>query len=154
LIAFVSTFVPHAADGQNQGGIVGILLDLLPQPADMDIHRARLHETILTPDLVQQLGPREHAAAMAKKELQQPKLHGGEIDGVIVLGDFVTGWIQTEASEADWGFAWAYGRSGSTQDRLDSRHQLPWAEGLGYVVVRPNLQGRRSGPPLRPSRSA
>src|SRR5512139_1781723 len=77
----IPAFVPRAAHGQDARRLSGCVLDFLAQATDVDVHRARLHETVLTPDLVEQLRSREDAAAVTEEELQQPKLRGRQLDG-------------------------------------------------------------------------
>ena len=54
--------------------------ELGPQPADVDVDRAGAAEVVVAPDLLQQLGAREHAAGVLGDELEQLELLVREVE--------------------------------------------------------------------------
>ena len=74
---FLAALVTDAPDSEDECGALWISLDLFPEAPDMDVHGARFHEAVLTPDLIQQLRSGVDAASMLEKELQKTELHGG-----------------------------------------------------------------------------
>src|SRR5690242_12396447 len=61
--------VADVADGADQGLVLGA--ELGAQPPDVDVDRARAAEVVVTPDLLQQLGPGEDPARVLGEELEQ-----------------------------------------------------------------------------------
>src|ERR1700693_1768207 len=70
-LAFAFEHVPRAAHGFQEGGMVGVDLDLFPQTANINIHAARRDEALGAPDGVQQLIAREHAVRARRQVVQQ-----------------------------------------------------------------------------------
>ena len=53
--------------------------ELGPQPPDVHVHRASAAEVVVSPDLLQQLGPGEDPAGMLGKELEQLEFLEGQV---------------------------------------------------------------------------
>ena len=64
-----------------------MLLDLLPQPADVNVHGFRVADEIDSPDLLQQLITTPDPFRVLKEELEDLVLLGGEIEVVPITGD-------------------------------------------------------------------
>ena len=71
--------VAHVADGPDQGLVLGA--ELGPQAAHVHVHRAGTAEVVVTPDLLEQMGPGEHPPWMLGEELQQLELLERQIEG-------------------------------------------------------------------------
>ena len=69
--------IAAAAYGLDQP-VVTARFESLAQPPDVHVHRAFLHENVVTPDLIQQLRARVDALGMRHEEVQQPKLGSGD----------------------------------------------------------------------------
>src|SRR5699024_412712 len=66
------TIPPHSVD---VGGILGIVLDLQPQAADIHIHDLQLAEVVPAPDHVQDLLPGEGLPRVLHEHLHDGVLH-------------------------------------------------------------------------------
>jgi hypothetical protein len=73
----LATFISHATHGEDQAWTPRNIFDLFAKAADMDIDRARLHDTLVAPDLIQQLGAGEEKASVSQEEFQKPEFRGG-----------------------------------------------------------------------------
>src|SRR5215203_690160 len=71
--------VTDVADGADQRLVLGA--ELGPQPADVDVDRARATEVVVAPDLLQQLRAGEHPAGVLRQVLQQLELLVREVEG-------------------------------------------------------------------------
>src|SRR5699024_2809749 len=69
---------PHR---QNVGRVGGLVLDLHPQAADVDVHDLDVPEIIFAPDPFQDLFPAEGGAGAVEKQLHDLELHLGQLDG-------------------------------------------------------------------------
>ena len=63
--------VADAPDGLQEPRVRRVLLDVAPQPVDVDIDRAGLAGVVVAPDAFQQLVAAEHLAGVAQQERQQ-----------------------------------------------------------------------------------
>ena len=63
--------------------------DLLAQPADMHVDRARAARVLVAPHVGQHQVARQHAASMLQEVLQEQELLGGEADVTAVDGHHV-----------------------------------------------------------------
>src|SRR5215208_4664574 len=68
-----STFkpIPAASHSDDSLRLTGILFNLLPQPAHMDVHGAAVADKIPAPDALEDEFAREHLSLMFGKEQQQ-----------------------------------------------------------------------------------
>src|SRR5579883_1771974 len=68
--------IAHSAHGLDQARSGGVLLQLLAQPAHMDVDGARITGIVVAPDILQELITRQHGAAILHQAAQQFKLLG------------------------------------------------------------------------------
>src|ERR1700722_13601731 len=125
--------VAESTYGGQAPRIVGLLLDVLAQPADVHVNGAGRHEALLSPDLFEELIAAVSAAGMHEEEFEQLELGGGKIELAFAQEDAVRVAIQPERANLGRGallFALAAAEGG-----FDARHQFPWAERLGHVIV-------------------
>src|SRR3954454_11527572 len=66
--------VAQAADGEQEGRVRRVGLDLGAQPLDVDVEGLGVAHVVRAPDPVDQLHAGEHAAGIAHQELQQVEL--------------------------------------------------------------------------------
>jgi hypothetical protein len=83
--ALTGELVPESVNRQNVLRQAGVGLELLPQPRDVDVDRARRRSRVIAPDLREQLVARDRRAAVLDEITEQVKLLGGELDGHAVL---------------------------------------------------------------------
>ena len=108
----------------------------------MDGHGVLHPERLFAPHgAVDALG-REHGAGGPHEQVQDVILPGGERHGVAVQGDFLRPVVQGDAPQAQ-----GRGADGAAAQlqipaklRLDPRQDLHGVEGLGDIVVRPQIQ--------------
>ena len=67
----VYKFISDPPDSQDILRLILIFFYGHPQAADMDIHSAGLHESLISPDIIQKLIPRVNPAGMLCEESQQ-----------------------------------------------------------------------------------
>src|SRR5439155_9905304 len=70
--------VADVAHGPDRGLVLGTQLG--PQPADVDVDRARAAVVVVAPDLLQQLGAGEDPAGVLREELDQLELLEGQVE--------------------------------------------------------------------------
>src|SRR5437870_7705887 len=66
---------PH---GDQMDGVVGIHLDLLAEPFDVDVERLRVAEVVGPPHLTDQIVACQEAPSAEQERLQELELLGGE----------------------------------------------------------------------------
>src|SRR5688500_9945351 len=71
--------VAEAVHGENVLRMARVGLDLLAQPGDVDVDRARRGHGVVTPDFVQQLVAGERGAAVLEEIAQELELARGEL---------------------------------------------------------------------------
>ena len=69
--------VANAPDGFNHASVPA---QLLPQGSDVHIYRSGLRAVLRIPDLLAKLLPGKYRPRLGKKQLQQVKLLGGQLD--------------------------------------------------------------------------
>src|SRR5207244_4533252 len=74
--------VADAPDGEDELGVGVIALDASPQPADVNVHGARLDVRLGAPYEVQQLEPIVHPIGVADEELEQLELAQREAEAL------------------------------------------------------------------------
>ena len=138
--------VAHATLGQDQRGAGGIVLDLLPQPPDGDVHRAHIVAyVVVVPDLLHEVGPGVHLPRVPRKEKQQLVFPLGQVHRGAVLGHLVVLRVDGQPARRDdrRGLLRPGLKHGGAADvGLHPGQQLPHGKGLGDVVVRPDFQAQ------------
>ena len=129
--------VACAADGQNDLRGAGLRLNLLPQTFDVNGQGVVVHKfPRRVPQLVQQPVPGENHVGVIEEDQQQAVLQRGEKHLLPLLLHHAAGGVHRQAMEGkDRG-----GAAGFPQGGGDPRQELPWAEGLGDVVIAPQAQ--------------
>ena len=79
--------IPLTARCQYMLGGLGLLLQFLPQPGDMDIHRALGDERLFAPNLMENLLAGQHLAPMVDEQPQQFRFLGGKADRQAAFGE-------------------------------------------------------------------
>jgi hypothetical protein len=77
--------VPDAPHGDDQLGIVGVILDLHPQAADVGVDEPGVAEVLVAPHPLEELVAREHRAGVVGELAQQAELGLGEAELVVGL---------------------------------------------------------------------
>src|SRR5215207_9620695 len=137
--------------GHNAPGFTGIRLDLLPQPAYMDIHRTAVADKIPAPDALQDEFAREHLSLVLREEHQQFVLLWFQCQRFAIEGDFTSCHIDDQIFEAQFllrflgtihaRFVELFSQqAGTPQLGFDTRHQFTHGEGFGQVIICANLQ--------------
>src|SRR6188768_1470894 len=73
--------------------------DLLPQPGDVHVDRARGGHRVIAPDFVEELVARERGAAVFDEVLEQQELARGDLEGLPVARDFGPAEIDANVAE-------------------------------------------------------
>ena len=117
-------------------GLGRILFQLLPQAADMDVHRPDVAAVLVGPDGVQQRLPGVDPAGVAHQEFHHIKLLGGEHDQLLSLVGVPGIQVQGDVAcrQAVAGLLFLRGAC-PAQERPDPGLQLQDIEGLGQVVI-------------------
>src|SRR4051812_16505139 len=131
--------VPDAADGQHDLRVLGIALDLGPQPLDVHVHQPGVGGVPVAPDLLQQHLPGEHLARLARQRHQQVELQRRELDRPALAQHLVTGDVDAQVPDRQRLRRLVLG---PPQPRPDPRDQLLRLERLDHVVVRAGLQAQ------------
>src|SRR5215212_5244414 len=133
--------VTDARDGLYDLRPRGIALDLGPQPADVDVYVTAGQIMRARGDGLGDLGPRESLPRTAHQERQDLELCRRQVQGLSVAAHGVAVRIELQRPQPDDAVAVpALLPPEPAQDGLDPRLELLGVEGLGYVVVRPQLQ--------------
>src|SRR5207247_7537585 len=127
--------VAHAPDGEDELGVGVIALDASAQPADVDVHGARLDVRLGAPYEVQQLEPIVHPIGVADEELEQLELAQREAEALAIDERLVGVEVEPQATPLE---DLVRGRRvlavRAPEHGPHPRHQLARAEGLGHVV--------------------
>src|SRR5579862_6841355 len=135
--------IADAPDGLHEGGMRRVVLELVPEVADVDVDRLLvLVEGLVVAEQVEQLGPRVDPAGAAREVAEDLELGRGQADPPIAALDAPPVEIDDEVAVADHAAADRVGQIaiGASQVGLDPRQQLPQAERLRQVVVRAELE--------------
>jgi len=76
----VLEIITHAPFGDDKVGLGGVELQLLPQAADVHVHRARVALIVIAPDEIQQGLAAVDAAGVAHKQLDELIFAAGQLD--------------------------------------------------------------------------
>src|SRR5207247_9325904 len=85
MAAPTSSLFPYTTlfrSGEDELGVGVIALDASPQPADVDVHGARLDVRVGAPYEVQELEPIVHPIGVADEELEELELPQGEAEAL------------------------------------------------------------------------
>ena len=134
--------VADAVDGDDVPRRAGIRFDLLPQLGNVRIHGATERRAVVAPYGVEQLAARDGLTPALAEIPEDFELARREIDGPAgLLGARISPKSTTRSPICRMPRVAAFG-SGAPEHRLDPRHQLEHAEGLGHVVIRTQLQAQ------------
>src|SRR5262245_53043750 len=92
--------VPDAAHAHQPGGLVGVGFDLLAQVADMGVDHSVGYEDGSPPDLIQELLPGEHRAALLDERRQELEFNGGHVHGPTLPAQLEAAEIDFEVAES------------------------------------------------------
>jgi len=141
LTSVVNETVPDAAFGQNVGRIGRISFELLAEIVDIEPKVVRLIAVFVPPDLGEQLFVGDHPACVLDKVVEKAELSGAELDQLVVDPYLPSVEVNPQALiDTDGLVDRRGGRLGATENGLYAADHLPWAEGLGDVVVGAELK--------------
>src|SRR6476661_5011957 len=78
-VVFPAEHVAFAPPGENQGRLE-VLVDLVPEVADINVHDVRRVLVVLVVEVLPDHAPGHHLAPVEGQELEQGVLAGGEVD--------------------------------------------------------------------------
>ena len=121
--------------------------ELLAQAADHDVHGARVQLGLVAAQLVEDVVAREHAAALARQQMQQVEFGAGQFHIAAQALHAAAGAASmrrppnpSRSSGASAGLL----ASAAAQHGLQAGHQLARLEGLGQVVVGAEFQAHHA----------
>src|SRR5690349_21109690 len=137
--------------GHNAPRLTGVHLDLLPQPAYMDIYSSAIADKIPAPDALQDEFAREHLSLVLGEEHKQFIFLRFQCQRFALEGDFAACHIDDQILKAQFllrflgtihtRFVELFPQqAGTPQLGFDTCHQLAHGEGFGQVVICANLQ--------------
>src|SRR5918997_4598971 len=133
--------VADARDCLNDLGPRGVALDLGPEPADVDVYVAAGQIVRARRDGLGDLGAREGLPRTPHEERQNLELRRRQVQRLPVAAHRVAVRVELQRPEPHHTVpVLAFLPPEPAQDRLDPGQQLLGVEGLGYVVVGPELQ--------------
>src|SRR5690606_27423547 len=115
-----------------------VLIDRLTQPPDMDVDGALVDIDRFAPDLVEQLGPREHAARMLHQEFEQAELRGAQPDLGAAAMNAVLLAVEHDLTDSEHGGKDL--RLGAAQECFHASHEFRHRERLDEIVVSSGLK--------------
>src|SRR6516225_9274540 len=131
--------VTDTAYGHNDLGVLGILLDLGPQPLNVHVDQPGVRRVPVAPDLLEQHLPGEDLPGLAGQRDQQVELQRGEIEGLAVALDRMAGHVDDDVADLEH---LRGGLVGPAEPGPDPGHQFLGLERLNDVVVGPGLQAQ------------
>src|SRR5215217_6120898 len=138
----LSELVAHPAYGQDVARVLGIGLYLLAYVADLHVRRAGVPRELCAPHGLHDLPPAIDPPGMGGEEQEDVELRGRKVHGGALSDHLPAGQVDRQPRELQ--ALLLRGGPGvdapAPQGRADAAHQLPVAEGLGDVVVCPDLQ--------------
>src|SRR5215212_5881615 len=133
--------VTDARDGLYNLRLRRVTLELGPQPADVDVYVTAGQIVRARRDSLGDLGPRESLPRTAHQQRQDLELRRRQVQGLPVPAHGVAVRVELQRPQPDNTVSVpALLPPEPPQDGLDPRLKLLGVEGLGYVVVRPELQ--------------
>src|SRR5712692_2913982 len=130
--------VTVAVEGEDPDGPVGVGFELPPEPEDVGVNGASGGESLVSPHLVQQSLARDHFAPMGDQKDEQIELLPRQADFPARLEHLPNTRSNPDVAECE--LLEPLPRSRPAQHRPYSREKLAQREGLGHVVVRPQLE--------------
>src|SRR5262245_21422420 len=138
LIAATDEPVADAPHGLDEGGMAGIVAELLAEPGDEHVDRAVVGLPVEAARGLQDAVAGEDAPAVPHEEREQLELGGGELEGAALEPRRARVPLDLERPHLH---RLARLRAGpAAQNRLEACHQLARFERLGQVVVGPQLE--------------
>src|SRR5262245_7764466 len=137
-IAAADEAIAEAAHGLDEGGVARVVAELLPQPGDEHVDGAVVGLPVEAAGGLQDAVAGEDPAAVPHQQAEQLELRGGQLQGAAGEPGGARLPLDLERPHLDRGAALAAGAA--AQHRLQARRQLARLEGLGQVVVGPQLQ--------------
>src|SRR5215210_1384266 len=125
--------------GVDEFGVPGVALYLLAEVSDVDVHRAFVAE-LVAPHPAQERAAREHPARAGGQRHQELELGVGEVHLLTVGRHPAARQVDPEPVVGQLVRALARWYRGPAHDRPDTRHELPYGERLGDVVIGPELE--------------
>src|SRR5215217_6469769 len=147
--------VTDARDGLYNLRLRRVALDLGSQPADVDVYVTAGQIMRARGDGLGDLGPRESLPRTAHQQRQDLELRRRQVQGLSVAAHGVAVRVELQRPQPDDAVPVpALLPPEPAQDGLDPRLELLGVEGLGYVVVRPELEAHQVQglPPEYPQR--
>src|SRR5215212_2802266 len=133
--------VTDARDGLYNLRLRRVTLELGPQPADVDVYVTAGQIVRARGDGLGDLGPRESLPRTAHQQRQDLELRRRQVQGLSVAAHGVAVRIELQRPQPDDAVPVpTLLPPEPAQDGLDPRLELLGVEGLGYVVVRPELE--------------
>ena len=117
------------------GGVLGVVLDLQAQAADVHIHDLQLAEVVPAPDLVQDLLPAQGLPRVLHKELHDGVLHLGELDPLAVFLQGPVPGVQQKRLLIDLPGLLLSAAPRPAEQGVHPGGQLRRGKGLGHIVV-------------------
>ena len=142
-LLFDLKLVTNAPDGAESPG--WMILDLFPQPLNMDVDGPGVSDVFISPDLVEELFPCEHLIRGRSQEIKQLQFLGRHIYGMPVADNGIVGQIDREAVVFNafclifrglLGFDWLI----PAQDCADPCDHFLGIKGLHNIVVGAELK--------------
>ncbi|MCY1428904.1 hypothetical protein D9M71_448030 [compost metagenome] len=113
--------------------VVEGVVDFGTQAADRDFHHIGVAVEVHVPHQRNDLGARQHFAALAHQQVQQGELLGGQVDTLAAAVSTVPTWVQLQVG--DFQGIRLQGLVVTPQQATDTRQQFRKLEGLEHVVV-------------------
>src|SRR5947209_8258969 len=142
LLALFLQPITHTPDGFDKSWMGGVVVELGPKPADVDINRAAIAVEIIAPHVLEELFAREDHARPPRQLDQEIVFLGPERDRLAIELDLSLGGVDGESAEVKQGrrLIGGGGSARTAQDGLDARDQLARHERLGDIIVGSDLQ--------------
>src|SRR3972149_1391216 len=137
--------VQAVAHALHRDDAPGLGAELLPEPAEVNVHRTRLDLRGLrvSPGGVEELLAAQHAAVRPDQRAEERELLGGQLHGRARHRDPVPTLVQLQGADPPDRRAVRLPRP--SEHRPDARHQLARAERLGPLVVGPPPRAKGPG---------
>ena len=105
----------------------------------MCVHRARINQVVVLPDIAQQLLARLHPAAALRQHGQELEFCGRQLDLLSAPAHQMARQVNDEIPEVQGPGLFRAGLS-ALKNLFDAQHQFPRTERFGQIIVRPQLQ--------------
>ena len=132
---FLLAAVAYAAHSFDDFGGVP---ELVPQAADMGIHRTGVAFKLIAPNRSEQFLARADASGVAQQILYEAEFRGRELDVLAEHRDLMGGGIDADPVAREHRIAFHHDLA--PQDGADAEQQFPDVERLDHIVIRPQLE--------------